>query len=110
MIHLHRFVWAILPLGLSVWVGYSSGIIRVFDLVHFTHFMKSAEKWQVKVRKDESPFPILATLQEHKGGVYAIVAPQGNSSSELIFRLVRSHARRLRLLPDSSMLGLQLLE
>ena len=84
-----------------MWVGYSSGIIRVFDLAHFTHF-EHTEKWQFKVRKDASPFPILATLQEHKGGVYAITSPPGSSSSELVFRSAAlPYLPRLHLQPKS---------
>ena len=83
-----EFPWCIFQSGRTAWIGYSSGTIRVYDLEHFhkhsAHDHELREE-HLAVKKLESPFLVLATLQEHKGGVYEISSFVGRDGSKKIF-------------------------
>ena len=83
--HADEFAWSILPVELHVWVGYSSGIIRVFDLVHFRRHVDKRKEWDLDVKKQPFPFKVVQALQEHKGGVYSMTTHRHQFSRETNF-------------------------
>jgi WD40 repeat protein len=60
-----------------VWVGYSNGTILIYDIAQKKKEKESANAYSVK--KKESPYPIIAQLKEHSGGVYALKLGPGRT-------------------------------